>query len=74
MTKTMGIKIFKWVPGSWNSSTSLDFEELLGFGNSGFENLDLFRNWGPARRVGSPEDQFRYSNFGFNAPLIEKIC
>ena len=43
MTKTMVIKIFKWVPGRWNSSTSLDFEELLGFGNSDFENLDLFR-------------------------------
>ncbi len=66
MTKTMLIKILKWVPGSWNSARPPDFEEFLGFGNSDFENLDLFRNWGPARRVGSPEDQFRYSDFGFD--------
>jgi hypothetical protein len=63
MTKIMSIKIFKWVPGNCNSPRSLDFEELLGFGNSDFEHLDLFQNWGPARRVGSPEDQFRYSVF-----------
>jgi len=43
MTKTMVSKMFKWLPGSWNSSRPLDFEELLGFGNSDFENLDLFR-------------------------------
>jgi hypothetical protein len=38
---------------------------LRRFGHSYFENLNLFRNWGPARRVGSPKDQFRYSNLGF---------
>ena len=43
MTKTMLIKILKWVPGSWNSARPPDFEELLGFGNSDFENLYLFR-------------------------------
>jgi hypothetical protein len=43
MTKTMSITIFKWVPGNCNSPRSLDFEELLGFGNSDFEHLDLFR-------------------------------
>ena len=29
----------------------------------------MFRNWGPARRVGSPEDQFRASDFGFSSTM-----
>ena len=36
MTKTMLIKILKWVPDSWNSARPPDFVELLGFGNSDF--------------------------------------
>ena len=34
--------------------------------------MDLFRKWGPARRVGSPEDQFRYSDFGFGQHARER--
>jgi hypothetical protein len=34
-----------------------------------FGQLNLFRNWGPARRVGSPKDQFRALDFEFYAAL-----
>jgi hypothetical protein len=35
--------------------------------------LDLFRNWGPARRVGSPQDQFRASDFEFSTLPFQLI-
>ena len=39
------------------------------FGHLDLGNSNLFRNWGPAWRVGSPEDQFRYSDFGFTIDM-----
>ena len=58
MTKTMLIKILKWVPGSWYSARPPDFEELLGFGNSDFENLDCFETGDPPEGWGVRRTNF----------------
>jgi hypothetical protein len=41
-------------PNSQMFKTKLVKKTLSCFEHSDFENLNLFRNWGPARRAGSP--------------------